>query len=131
MPQVLVLSLLCATSVFSVSLWCVFAGNSSTTETQRTQRLHREILLNSRRPTVTGFSSPYLYCRHHLLEIVVRHVAQLPDHLRNVFDRISIAVCKRQSVDQTEHSWCFEQFAKRKLDAEDLLHAAQQLCRHQ
>src|SRR6185503_7251434 len=32
--------LLCATSV---SLWCVFARNSSTTETQRTQRLHREI----------------------------------------------------------------------------------------
>jgi len=28
--------------VFSVSLWCVFARNSSTTETQRTQRLHRE-----------------------------------------------------------------------------------------
>src|ERR1044072_9515547 len=35
-------ALLCATSVFSVSLWCVFARNSSTTETQRTQRLHRE-----------------------------------------------------------------------------------------
>src|SRR6185369_17298053 len=34
--------LLCAISVFSVSLWCVFARNSSTTETQRTQRLHRE-----------------------------------------------------------------------------------------
>ena len=33
---------LCVTSVFSVSLWCVFALNSSTTETQRTQRLHRE-----------------------------------------------------------------------------------------
>ena len=33
---------LCAASVFSVSLWCVFARNSSTTETQRTQRLHRE-----------------------------------------------------------------------------------------
>jgi hypothetical protein len=32
----------CATSVFSVSLWRVFARNSSTTETQRTQRLHRE-----------------------------------------------------------------------------------------
>src|SRR6185503_5615570 len=34
--------ILCATSVFPVSLWCVFARNSSTTETQRTQRLHRE-----------------------------------------------------------------------------------------
>src|ERR1043165_8579125 len=36
------LRFLCATSVFSVSLWCIFARNSSTTETQRTQRLHRE-----------------------------------------------------------------------------------------
>src|SRR5690349_10134615 len=35
-------TLLCATSVSSVSLWCVVARNSSTTETQRTQRLHRE-----------------------------------------------------------------------------------------
>jgi hypothetical protein len=38
----IVLGFLCATSVFSVSLWCVFARNSSTTGTQRTQRLHRE-----------------------------------------------------------------------------------------
>ena len=36
-------ALLCATSVSSVSLWCGFTRNSSTTETQRTQRLHREI----------------------------------------------------------------------------------------
>src|ERR1700741_2616642 len=36
-------TLLCATSVSSVSLWCTFAGDPSTTETQRTQRLHREI----------------------------------------------------------------------------------------
>src|SRR5678810_1042588 len=36
---------LCAASVFSVSLWCVFARNSSTTESQRTQRLHRDCLL--------------------------------------------------------------------------------------
>src|SRR5262249_23521853 len=34
-----VLGFLCATSV---TLWCVFARNSSTTESQRTQRLHRE-----------------------------------------------------------------------------------------
>ncbi len=40
--KVLNLRFLCATSVVSVSLWCVFARNSSTTETQRTQRLHRE-----------------------------------------------------------------------------------------
>ena len=40
--KVLVRRFLCATSVCSVSLWCVFARNSSTTETQRTQRLHRE-----------------------------------------------------------------------------------------
>src|SRR6185369_18082418 len=33
---------LCATFVFSVALWCVSAQNSSTTEAQRTQRLHRE-----------------------------------------------------------------------------------------
>src|SRR6185437_633801 len=39
--------LLCATSVFSVSLWCAFAENSSTTETQRTQRLHREIQVST------------------------------------------------------------------------------------
>jgi hypothetical protein len=40
--KVLVLRFLCATSVLSVSLWCIFALNSSTTETQRTERLHRE-----------------------------------------------------------------------------------------
>jgi len=40
--KVLVPGFLCATSVFSVSLWCRFTRNSSTTETQRTQRLHRE-----------------------------------------------------------------------------------------
>ena len=40
--KALVLRLLCAISMFSVSLWCVVAQNSSTTETQRTQRLHRE-----------------------------------------------------------------------------------------
>ena len=33
---------LCAPSVSSVSLWCVFARNSSTTETRSTLRLHRE-----------------------------------------------------------------------------------------
>src|SRR6185369_12878422 len=40
--KVLGLGFLCATSVSSVSLWCGFTRNSSTTETQRTQRLHRE-----------------------------------------------------------------------------------------
>ena len=40
--KVLVPGFLCATSVSSVSLWCVFARNSSTTETQRTKRLHKE-----------------------------------------------------------------------------------------
>src|SRR6185436_7258414 len=35
--------LLCATSVFSVSLWLVNSKQKHTTETQRTQRLHREI----------------------------------------------------------------------------------------
>ena len=40
--KVLVLGFLCATSVSSVTLWCVFTGNSSTTETQSTQRLHGE-----------------------------------------------------------------------------------------
>src|SRR6185436_5676709 len=39
--KVLILGFLCATSVSSVSLWCGFTRNSSTTETQRTQRLHR------------------------------------------------------------------------------------------
>src|SRR6185369_14411014 len=33
---------LCASSVLSVSLWCAFVRNSSTTETQRAQRTHRE-----------------------------------------------------------------------------------------
>src|ERR1700741_5101414 len=37
--------LLCATSVFSVPLWLMLAANQLTTETQRTQRLHREIKL--------------------------------------------------------------------------------------
>src|SRR6185369_7334327 len=46
--------LLCATSVFSVSLWCVFAQNSSTTETQRTQRLHREIKASTDRSVDIG-----------------------------------------------------------------------------
>ena len=34
--------LLCATSVFSVSLWLMNPDQKRTTETQRTQRLHRE-----------------------------------------------------------------------------------------
>jgi len=53
--------------VFSVSRWCVFAWNSSTTETQRTPRLHREeglrrfvvaaisLLLNPRDKSLRGF----------------------------------------------------------------------------
>src|SRR6185369_4639655 len=36
-----VLGFLCATSVSSVSRWCGFTRNSSTTETQRTLRLQR------------------------------------------------------------------------------------------
>jgi hypothetical protein len=36
-------ALLCATSVFSVSLWLMNSWQKHTTETQRTQRLHREI----------------------------------------------------------------------------------------
>src|SRR6185369_15505654 len=35
--------LLCATSVFSVSMWLSYAAFPSTTETQRAPRLHREI----------------------------------------------------------------------------------------
>src|ERR1044072_1219328 len=35
-------ALLCATSVFSVSLWLMNSEQKHTTETQRTQRLHRE-----------------------------------------------------------------------------------------
>jgi len=35
-------SLLCATSVFSVSLWLMNSEQKHTTETQRTPRLHRE-----------------------------------------------------------------------------------------
>ena len=37
------IALLCATSVFSVSLWLMNSEQKHTTETQRTQRLHREI----------------------------------------------------------------------------------------
>jgi hypothetical protein len=40
--KVLVLRFLCATSVFSVSLWLMNSEQKHTTETQRTQRLHRE-----------------------------------------------------------------------------------------
>jgi len=36
------IALLCATSVFSVSLWLTEFAAKLTTETQRTQRLHRE-----------------------------------------------------------------------------------------
>src|ERR1700741_5100923 len=44
--KVLVLGFLCATSVSSVSLWCVFARNSSTTEdTEVAQRRARSRLL--------------------------------------------------------------------------------------
>src|SRR6185369_17160027 len=43
--------LLCATSVFSVSLWLGVGAKILTTETQRTQRLHREMLLF---PNVAG-----------------------------------------------------------------------------
>jgi hypothetical protein len=37
------IALLCATSVFSVSLWLMNSEQKHITETQRTQRLHREI----------------------------------------------------------------------------------------
>jgi len=37
------IALLCATSVFSVSLWLNNSQQTLTTETQRTRRLHREI----------------------------------------------------------------------------------------
>ena len=50
--------LLCENSVFSVTLWCVLARKSSTTETQRTQRLHREDLDRDflcKAATVTAF----------------------------------------------------------------------------
>jgi hypothetical protein len=40
--KVLVQRFLCATSVFSVSLWLMNSEQKHTTETQRTQRLHRE-----------------------------------------------------------------------------------------
>ena len=40
--KVLANRFLCATSVFSVSRWLLFPSNSLTTETPRTQRLHRE-----------------------------------------------------------------------------------------
>jgi len=40
--------LLCATSVFSVSRWLTNSKQKHTTETQRTQRLHREIMPSSR-----------------------------------------------------------------------------------
>src|ERR1041385_553863 len=53
-----VLNLLCATSVFSVTLWLMNSEQKLTTESQRTQRLHREerdfcIALN----TTASFSS--------------------------------------------------------------------------
>jgi hypothetical protein len=45
--------LLCATSVFSVSLWWTNTCQKPTTETQRTQRLHREtqIVITAEVPT--------------------------------------------------------------------------------
>ena len=49
---------LCENSVFSVTLWCLLARKSSTTETQRTQRLHREELDRDflcKAATVTAF----------------------------------------------------------------------------
>src|SRR6185369_3324276 len=50
------LAFLCATSVSSVSLWCGFTRNSSTTETQRTQRLHREKRNRTFAPSLCGLS---------------------------------------------------------------------------
>jgi hypothetical protein len=41
--KVLVLRVLCAISVSSVSLWLMNSEQKLTTETQRTQRLHREL----------------------------------------------------------------------------------------
>jgi hypothetical protein len=48
--RILVLRFLCATSVFFVSLWLMKSEEKHITETQRTQRLHRE------EPTVIGIS---------------------------------------------------------------------------
>src|ERR1043165_1641565 len=42
-PKSLNGALLCAASVFSVSLWLMNSEQKHTTETQRTQRLHREV----------------------------------------------------------------------------------------
>src|ERR1043165_5898024 len=42
-PKSLNGALLCAASVFSVSLWLMTSEQKHTTETQRTQRLHREV----------------------------------------------------------------------------------------
>src|ERR1044072_3321195 len=44
-------TLLCATSTFSVSLWLTEPKLQLTTETQRTQRLHREIRIQHYEPT--------------------------------------------------------------------------------
>ena len=41
-PNRIKVRFLCATSVFSVPLWLFLLRQSLTTETQRTQRLHRE-----------------------------------------------------------------------------------------
>ena len=40
--MVTLVGFLCATSVFSVSLWLTSSGRQLTTKTQRPQRLHRE-----------------------------------------------------------------------------------------
>src|ERR1044072_7922867 len=45
--------LLCATSEFSVSLWLMNSEQKYTTETQRTQRLHREAVTSSSRGLAT------------------------------------------------------------------------------
>jgi len=38
----------------------------------------------------------FSYCCHHLPEIFVRHISQLLDHLRDVFDRICIAIVSQR-----------------------------------
>src|SRR6185369_9769090 len=92
--------LLCATSVFSVSLWLPL-----TTETQRTQRLHREDILTRRQIFHCDAHSlhrdlPFRAAPQYFLDTLLGHLQAGNDHFINFMlhaDRTQITISSKNA----------------------------------
>src|ERR1051325_7459317 len=106
--------LLCATSVFSVSLWLLYSAFLITKETQRTQRLHREIKLcwSLRELSDSNFQSSQ---RIFVLKLPKRGIKTLSSQkcfVRSLFDYLSSfedqdpvgGTNRRQAVRNNDHA---------------------------